>query len=51
MGLNPMSGCYRPTLLKKSASVFTAEKFVPEIEVCALGKRNFSTESTQSGQS
>jgi hypothetical protein len=46
-----MFDCYRPILLKKSASVFTAEKFVPEIEACALGKQIFSTESTQSGQS
>lgn len=39
-----------PILLKKSASVSTAEKFAPEIEICALGRRfttRISSSSTQ----
>jgi len=30
---------YWPILLKKSASISTAEKYAPEIEICVLGRR------------
>jgi len=49
---HPMTGCLWPILLKKSASVSTAEKFAPEIEICALGRRfttRISRSSTQEG--
>lgn len=33
------NGTNRPIVLKKSASVSTAEKFAPELEICVLGRR------------
>ncbi len=42
-----LNNCFWPILLKKSASVSTAEKFAPEIEICALGRR-FTTRISRS---
>ncbi|ATE78389.1 hypothetical protein CNN82_18895 [Pseudomonas frederiksbergensis] len=39
-----------PILLKKSASVSTAEKYAPEIEVCVLGRRFRTRISRSSAQ-
>jgi len=34
-----ITGRFWPILLKKSASVSTAEKYAPEIEICVFGRR------------